>query len=327
MTNIWKPATQVESNRVLDLNRFNPAVWQYKLAGNKTFEDGASAYLQIFNSYGQILATWDGNVDGGTITFDESNAKADLIPRGSSWQLFADVDGQSRLVAQGIVTRTEAPFPDQPPKSSEFDGVRYLYSFGTPGLLRDPAWRILDGNPRVYDNSIRSLPNAVAAGSLLAGDFAVFDDVAMLYFAPLKTDAVRMSYNTVRSRFDSDGNGDLWAVICSSYDMKSWVGFHHSQVWGSNDTISIVTGSGPTSFATRASVATNTANNQYYTGEFNPLTNTYKLFKGSAEVVSWTDSTNAVKHGLGYRYVGFGFRSDFLQPGVQVSDWLIGDAP
>lgn len=322
---VWQPTVGVENNRVLSLSRGNPAGWKYKL------DKGApnDGYIEIRNSYGQLLATWQGEVDGQTILFEEEAASADAIPAGSSWQLFCDIDDVIRVLAQGIVVRPEAPFPDAPPKSSEFDGVRYQYSFGTPGRLTDPAWRILSGAPTVYDNSFRSLPNGVAAGSLFGGTLSLFGSAAMLWFAPLRTDAVRLTYNTVRNFENS--NGELWVVVCSDYDMSNWAGFYHKQVFGvggwDNDTLQIVTGSGPTTFTNRATVQGDTANNSYYTAEFNPLTNTYTLWKGTTQVLSWTDQTNVVDHGEGQRYVGFGFRAALLNSGVQVSDWLIGDAP
>lgn len=325
MSNVWKPTFPVESNRVLELNRSNPVGWQYKLAKGEP----SDAFLEIRNSYGQLLDTWAGEVDGQIVSFDQEPDATDTIPRGSSWQLFCEIDGVTRVMAQGLVVRHEAPFPDAPPQSSEYDGVRYQYAFGTPGLLRDPAWRILNGAPTVYDNSLRQLPNGVAAGSLLGGSLSVFGSAAMLWFAPLQTDAVRLTYNTIRN-FDNS-NGELWVVVCSSYDMSNWAGFYHKQVFGvgswDNDTIQIVTGSGPTTFTTRATFTGDTANNSYYTAEYNPLTNTFTLWRGTTEVLQWTDSTNVVNHGLGERYVGFGFRAAVLNSGVQVSDWLIGDAP
>lgn len=329
MSNIWVPSTPVESNRALELNRGNQATWKYTLASKKQFPDGTSAHLSLFNTYGQSVGTWEGEVDGGTITFDADASTADAIERGTAWQLFAEIDGTTRLLAQGTVIRTEAPFPDAPPKSSEYDGVRYQYSFGTPGLLRDPAWRIMFGAPRVYDNSARQLPNAVSAGSLIGGDLTIFGQAAMLWYAPLRTDAVRLTYNTIRNIDNS--NGEAWVVICSNYDMTNWAGFRHRQVFGigqwDSDTLEIVTGSGPTTFTTRATVSGDTANNTYYTAEYNPLTNTYTLWKGTTQVLQWTDSTNVVNHGQGERYVGFGFKGAVLNSGVQVSDWLIGDAP
>lgn len=329
MGNIFKPVLAVDNNRVIDLNRGNRAAWRYMLSGSQSFPAGATAQIVLANTYGQTVGTWDGVVSGGTITFDEPADVADGINRGASWQLFVTSSGLTRLVAQGTVIRTEAPYPDAPPQSSEYDGVRYQYSFGTPGFLYDPAWRILKGQPRVYDNSGRGLPNSVAAGSPSGGDFSLFGSCAMLYFAPLRTDAVRLTYNTIRS--GSNSNGELWVVVCSDYTMTNWAGFYHKQVFGVGqwdaDSLEIVTGSSPTTFTQRAAAFGDTANNSYYTAEYNPLTNTYTLWKGTTQVVQWTDATNVVNHGPGERYVGFGFKAAILNSGVQVSDWLIGDAP
>lgn len=329
MLNSWLPYQQVESNRVLELNRGNQATWSYQLGANRTFPAGTSAYLKLTNSYGQTVGTWEGSVSGGAITFDETSSTADGVPAGTAWQLFAEIDGTVRLLSQGTVIRSEAPHPDAPPQSSEYDGVRYQYQFATPGLLKDPAWRLLRGQPRVYDNSGRSLPNACAAGSLAGGDLSVFGKAAMLFYAPLRTDAVRLTYNTIRNNANS--NGTLYTVICSDYSMTNWVGFRHRQVFGvgswDNDSLSIIVGSGPTTYVVKATVAGDTSNNSYYTGEYNPLTNTYTLWKGTTQVLQWTDSTYIVNHGPGERHVGFGFEADVLNSGVQVSDWLIGDAP
>lgn len=322
---IWRPDVPVESNRVLQLNRSNPFGWTYSLPAGRTFPDSTTAWLTIKNSYGQTLGIWAGVVSGGDITFDEDVVVSDAIPAGSSWTLIANYGGvQERMLSQGIITRHEAPFPDAPPQSTSYDGVRFKYSFTIPGYVTDPAWRIMNGKPKVYDNSSRAMPNAVASGGVL------YDDSAMLYFAPLRTDSVTMTYNTIRSGANSDGH--LWTVICSNYDMTEWVGFRHKQVWGigswDDDQIDIVTGTSPTTFDIRASVDADTIDNQHYVASYNELTNTYRLFlEGATEpIVEWEDTTNIVTHGPGYRHVGFGFRSDFLEAGVQVSDWFIADS-
>jgi hypothetical protein len=330
----WLPHTAVENNKVLDLNRGNQATWIYSLE-NKTFPAGTTASLVITNSYSQTIATWVGSVSGGKITFDQPAADGDVIPRGSNWQLFATSSGVKRLLAQGVVIRNEAPYPDAPPVSSEYDGARYQYSFGTPGYLTDPAWRILQGQPTIYDNSSRTLPNACSAGSIVGGTLALYGTAAMLWYAPLRTDAVRLTYNTIRSGIYS--NGELISVICSNYDMTNWVGFRHRQVWGlgnggwlggwSQDDLSVVVGSGPYTYTVKASAPGDTENNSYYTAEYNPVSNKFTLWQGTTQKVQWTDQTNLVNHGLGERYVGFGFKGDVLEAGVQVSDWLIGDAP
>lgn len=326
---IWQPTQPVENNRTLALNRGNPATWGYTLGQGQQFPASTTANLTLTNSYGQTIGTWEGYTTEGAIIFDETSAVADAIPAGTAWQLYIDTDGISRLHAQGTVIRSEAPYPDAPPQSSEYDGVRYQYAFGTPGFLYDPAWRILVGQPRVYNNSARSLPNACASGSLTGGDFVLFGKSAMLYFAPLQTDAVRLTYNTIRNNANS--NGTLITIINSNYDATNWAGFRHRQVFGigtwNPDTIDIVVGSGPLTYVTKATFTGDTANNTYYTGEYNPLTNTYTIWRGTTQIKQWTDSTNIVNHGPGERYVGFAFEGDIINSGVQVSDWLIGDAP
>ncbi|WP_132855822.1 LtfC-like domain-containing protein, partial [Mycobacteroides abscessus] len=211
---IWTPSTRVLSNQPLELNRDNPLHYKYTLSGGKKFPSGTTAFLTIKNTYSQTLATFEGIVAGSTVTFLEAKAISNALPRGASWTLHIQTPelDEPRLELQGTVIRSEAPFPDAPPQSGEFDGVQYRYSFGTPGFVVDPAWRIMNGKPRVYDNAYRSLPNAVAAASITdgaGGGPTLFDDVAMLYYAPLKTDAIRLTYNTIRF-----GSGTAWIAIC-----------------------------------------------------------------------------------------------------------------
>ena len=331
---IWTPSTRVLSNQPLELNRDNPLHYSYTLSGGKKFPSGTTAFLTIKNTYSQTLGVFEGAVAGGTVTFLETKAIANALPRGASWTLHVqtpDLD-EARLELQGTVIRSEAPFPDAPPHSGEFDGVQYRYSFGTPGFVVDPAWRIMNGKPRVYDNSSRSLPNAVAAASITdgaGGGPTLFDDVAMLYFAPLKTDAIRLTYNTIRF-----GSGYGWVAICSNYDMTNFAAIRHRGVFLSglwdHDTVEVVTGSGPVTLQSRTTpVNHSTATNQNYTAEYNPLTNTYSLYLGTSltPIVSWTDTTQIVDHGEGERYFGLGFKSDLLTPGVEISDIIIADTP
>lgn len=327
---IWKPSNRVLSNQPLELNRDNPLHYEYTLPGGRQFPVGTTAALTLKNTYGQTLGEYTGTVVGGTVTFLESISIANALPRGTSWTLGikAPDDAEPHLELQGTVIRTEAPFPDAPAQSPEFEGVLYRYSFATPGFLVDPVWRVLNGNPRVYNNSGSSLPNAVAAGSLLGGDLTFYDDVAMLFYAPVKTDSIRFTYNTIRN-----GAGSCWVVICSNYDMTNYAAIRHRGVFLSgfwdHDTVDIVTGSGPVTIQSRTTpVNYTTTTNQNYTAAYNPLTDTYALYVGTSltPVVSWTDTTGVVNHGEGERYAGLAFKSDVLTPGIEISDWVIGDA-
>lgn len=322
----FQPGYKTRSHRTLVVSRGNAFDYTYRLPRTKRFPEYTNhAVLEFHNTYGQLLDVFFGSVSENEIRFLEDPSRTDLLERTTSWRLIVEIEGYPRVLEQGIVVRDEAPWPDMPPTSNRFDGVRYQYSFDTPGRLVDPSWHVLHGRPTVWDNSSRDLPNAVAAG----GGWA--EDVAIRWFAPLTSDPVRMTYNTIRPR--NNANGHMWVVICSNSDMSNWAGFHHKQVWGigswDDDEISVVTGSGPTTFTARESDEYDTETNQSYTAEFNPVSNTYSLYIGedTEPLISWTDSTHIVNHGPGERYVGLGFRSEGLDEGVQCSDWYIADTP
>lgn len=323
----FKPKYPVQSYLTIYMERSNPFEWSYSLGRGKKFPFGTNAYLTFQNTYTQVLAVWEADASTGDLLFFAEAADADAIPDGTAWKLTVDLnDGNSpRVFAQGNVIRVEAPFPDDPSQSNEFDNVQYGYSFGSPGLIVDPAWRILNGHPRVYDNSGASLPNAVAAGSLQGGDLAIFDDVAMLYYAPLNNDPVRLTYNVVRGQ--AVIGGEAWIVICSNYDMTNSAAIYHRQGIG-QDVSGIATGTGPVTYQVRKQIAHATTSLDNYTAEYNPSSNTFNLYMGNSTtpLVSWEDTTEVVNHGLGERYVGFAFKSAFLSPGIEVSDWIISDS-
>lgn len=323
----------VDQRMAIDLTLNNRAGWVYRLHGVGTkFRPGATAALKLYNNSGTLIDTWTATVgsDLRSITIDQAATSADAIPAGTSWRLYVYEPGayyvipQNRVVAQGIFTRTDPQYPD-------FSGVAleeaaYSYSFSTPGYLYDPMWRIMQGEPRIYDNSERNLPNGVAAGSRYGGDPVKYGTAAIMWYAPLSGDTVSLSYRTIRN-FDNS-NGEAWVVICSNYDMTSWAGFYHRQQFAyvgawDQDELEIVTGTGPLEFTTRQTTRGDTANNSYYTAQYNFSTNTYKLFQGAQQLLTWTDTNNIVKHGPGNRYVGFGFRGAKLNAGVQVADWNI----
>lgn len=335
---IWQPTVPVLSNRVLELNRGNTCVYVYTLPGIVSFPDGTTGTLSLYNQSGQSLGIWAGTVSGNTITFTQPASVANLVPAGTSWTLTALYPDSTNptMLAQGTVVRNEAPFPSLPPTSTT-QTVNYSYTFSTTGSLGDPAFNILSGVPVVYDNSSLSLPNACAAGSPEAA--ILNDDIteitsdgpwaqaAMLYYAPLGSDNVNLTYQAVQ------GNGVLggitYVVICSAYDMSTCAAFWHQQ-WASGFTneVGIAVGSGPTTFTTKATADYTTTSLDTFTASYNAASNTYALYVGTnpTPLVTWVDGANAVPHGPGFRYVGFSFQSAFLAPGVEIANWYISDA-
>lgn len=342
---ILKPLYPIKNNRVIDLQRGNECFLTYARGDGRSWNEGTVGVLDFRDSAGQTLDVWDGVWDAATglLVFSATTAQTNAIPAGTSWVLYVspsagapdtDVGGISdmsstqtaHIVQQGTVIRSEAPQPDNPINVPAFDGVQYTYSFSQNGDLVDPAWRVMAGQPHVYDNSSVSLPDGLGAGSLVGGDPTVFDDMAVLWWAPLNGDSVRLTYNTIRMGFG--GTCELWVVLCSNYDMTNSAAIYHKQVPSSNDTIGVATGSGPTTYATRRSVSSATLANQTFTAEYNQVSNTFAVYQGtdlSNPIVSWADSTELVDHGPGDRYLGFAMKAGLLFPGVEVSDWLATD--
>lgn len=309
-----QPRYRVKSNQVLELTRGNP--FEYTYSENQALPFGTSGFLTFSNVYGQTLHTWDADADGGVLPFYGDSP--DDIPTGSSWTLSVDYnDGNApRIREQGTVVRAEAPFPNAPAGSDIFAGVQYNYSFGTPGYILDPAWRILAGRPQSYDNSGDSHPNAVAVGASLGG---TYDDASLFYYAPLKTDAVRFTYTIVPSH-----NGDAYIVICSNYDATNFACIHHH---AGTDYIAIAMGTGPTTITDQTSHVSHSVAYETFTAEYNPSSNTFSVYVGASTtpLVSWNDGSNIVHHGNGDRYVGLVLKSAGANPGVEVANWRAGD--
>lgn len=296
---------------VIDLATGNTPSYILDLDANEKtlFPDGSSAIVEFRNTYNQVVGKWDSSVLDGRVVFGADSDNS--IPRGSSWTLtIEDKFGDKKQPLWGTVTRSEPLYPDAPPSSDEFDASLYRYAFDIPGRVVDPQWLIRNGRPTVWTLS-GGRPNAVGAGTGWA-------DVAMLWYAPLKSDSVRLTYNVVKNQF-----GSSWLVICSNYSMTNWVGVRHREISGGGDTLAIVTGTGPVNYDIRASITRTTQDLENFTAEYNPVSNTCSVYLGADKdpLVSWEDSTMVVDHGEGERYLGMGFKSSG-SPGVMISDWL-----
>ena len=75
----------------------------------------------------------------------------------------------------------------------------------------------------------------------------------------------------------------------------------------------------------RAHSTTTTATSGTWRFEYDPLDNTYRGFRNNIQMLAWTDTSNVVQHGEGYRYVGFGIDHQGFNDGGIVDNWKAWD--
>lgn len=306
---IWKPELP-RRMVVMNLAEGDQPTYTYKLSLNerKVFLDGAAATLSFMNSFKQSVGVWEGHVQDGVVSFPDVTA-ADLtnLVRGVTFTLgIADLNGKVREPLWGHVVRNEPRYPDNPDNNTEFVAAKYDWDFGgVAGAVSDPSWRIMNGAPTVWVN-----PNGVygvACGIL-------FDDAAMLWYAPFKGDSIQVNYTTI-----SSGAGKSGVAICSNYDMTNYLCITH-EAGISNNILHIEVGNSPVTTTSVAQVNHATATGENFTVVYNNVTQTVSVYLGTnlqTPLLSWTDDTGKVDHGPGNRYFGLNWRASLLATGPQ----------
>ena len=300
---------------MLTLSRRSTATYQYALDGLKTFPALSTATIKFYNTYGQEVNSWPGVIDGGKVNFEVPPAVQETIPADSSFEVVVNYGGSTpRLMLWGNVVRDEARYPNEPQNSDLYQALQYGYQFLSPGRVSDPAWRILNGSPTVWDNSIRNKANGVACGIL-------FDDGAMMWYAPMAGDSIKINYTLMGA-----GAGKCTMGFCSNYDGSNWIGITH-EAGISNNRLHIEVGRGPVTMTTIKSISHTLTDGQNYTASYNEFTNTVSVYKGTdlTPLIEWTDDGGLVDHGLGERYFMFNWRAALLSPGPQLVKYKIID--
>lgn len=312
---IWKPEIPVKSFMPLELNRGNPVRYIYQLPGNQAFPVDAVVVLTLSDSAGVVLDAWTATVTGGKALFSETIATGASIPVGSEWAITATMGAaEPQLLMQGNVIRVEPPviLASIDPNAQ----LSFPYTFGTPGLLIDPVWNVLAGNPQVYDNSGASLPNAIASGG------TGFPDVTMIHNVTLNSDAPRLAYEIVPS-----GDGDVWIVMASSADASTCSTIHHSKSGGTH-TIGVeyfAGSSGDHPLVTRA-VA-----HESFVGGYDPISRSFFLYLStdlSTPLFTLSDAvggSTGMPHDDAHRYFGLMIHSAGSAPGIEVAGLTVSD--
>jgi hypothetical protein len=276
--------------------------------------DGTSAQIVITDAAGATLATFDGDVEGNTITFTEFATDTDLIPHGSNYDFsiaYPDT-GEDSPIEYGLVIRKEPRFTLLAPDDSS-DPLKFEMDFSFATIL-GPKWVVKAGQPVIVGNQ-PALPNAASANWLF------FQSAAMLYYAPVNGDDI-----TINVKLLNPGAGKTTIVCCSDYSMDSYLGVQFESGL-SNNFVHMVTGSGPLSMTSYSSVSNTVLNNDTYQIKFNSLSNTLQVFKNGSNgaLATLTDSVGVVPHGLGQRYFGASWQGSLISGGVEIVSIIAAD--
>lgn len=287
----------------------------------------AEARIVFYNTAGSVLATVAGIVTAEAISFTAAAAVIDAVPAGAKFEVILDLaDTNSVQIRYGEVMRREAQFLTAPAATSQFAALRYADSFPTLGL--SSSWVTLAGSPKVWDNSGYSLPNAVGGPNIVGlVNTSNSSQAALRWFAPLNGDTVKVNFNLLgRQANPSFSASRARVIICSDIRMTSYLGVQFEE---NTHTVRWILGQSPLAVSYPGGTTANTVSTSpdNYTLTYSLADNTARLYKGSSTspLTSFTDSSHAVPHGMGYRYAGLAFESGDNTDGLQVSYWSAKD--
>lgn len=308
---IWKPQPGEPPYLMPDIGQFWPS---------------GTARIDFTDTSGALIATLTGTVAASAITFVGQPADLDKVPAGANFEITLTTAEGPYKIRYGKVIRKEATFSAAPP-TGVVEALSFGDSFQRSALGR--KWTSLYGSTVIHDNSLLSLPNGVST------DIALFTTSAIRYWQPFNTDSIRLNVNVVNPLNLQAGKTGF--IICADQSFTSGLamiletGVANNYIRMATVTRSGTSGStalGPISVVYQGSAVSNTTGNgDNYTVSYNNSTKVLAVYKGSSlsPVASWTDSTNSVPHGPGYRYVGFSFAASLLTQGIQVTSWAAQD--
>lgn len=276
---------------------------------------GSDAYTVFSDTSGGEIARIDADaVTADAITFLADPADVDVIPHGANFETFLDTDDGPVKIRYGKVTRREVEYPDAPAVQQASIALNYTDTFPTLGLRTN--WKAVAGRTKVYDNTGASLPFGVSANAELFSAQS-----AIRWDAPLNTDTIKSHVVLL-----NQGAGRCQVIICA--DQRFTTGLAAEFDSSINKIhLGIVTGPTTMTYQTSALSHTVTDLNDYYI-TYDLMSKVLAVYQGTSltPLQTWTDSSDVVPHGPGYRYAGFAFDTGFLfSPGVEVAGWQAKD--
>lgn len=290
--------------------------------GYSSWPADATVYTVFYASDSGEIATIYGDVTPAQITFDSPPEEVDIVPAGAQYETFLiDDEGKTKQIRYGQVIRRQASFFHTPARDTGNRALQFRDDFYNRTGRVGPKWFVTNGRPTIFDHS-GDTPNGVGP------NFTFFSTAAMRFYAPLNTDSVIVSFNLLHN-----GAGDTAIILGSDAAMKSYlyVQFHDPGIFESGvDKIRMGVGHGPIDPMVQKTPEVNhtVPDNANYKLRYDNDTKRLSLLTSDmlTEIIGWTDDTEEMPHGPGYRYFGANFQASIFDSGHQLTSISAQDA-
>jgi hypothetical protein len=304
----------------LNLSKNETFVQTIPLKSGQTYPANTTAQIVIRDDAEIALATWNGTVSDGKASFSQTDVAAlNAIPHGAKYDLLLNyASGSVVKFAYGRVVRNENRYPLTASQVTTNYALQFADNFtrtyvGKFWVPRNSSVGIgIHDNTSIFSNAPRTMgPN-----------YALFNSAGCLWYAPLNSDSCTITASMVNL-----GAGKCTLVVCSDYSMSSWLGLQF-ETGISNNRLWVVKGSSPTEFTTLSTAVNNTlTTGDVYVVKYNNVSQTISCYKNGSlsPIISWTDTTDQIPNGAGYRYTGLVWNTSLFAPGAEPSAWSAQD--
>jgi hypothetical protein len=287
--------------------------------------DGTTTRQEFRDSAGALITEITGTVDGYYVDFSVPYSDVEHVPNGAGFYTYVQIPEDDpvdeHMIRYGTVFRRQLFFPDSPAIAVANIPRRYEDDFQRPAGPVGGRWVVLVGRPVIYDNtewfSGDDHPNTVG------NNFAFFTRYFMRYYQAFTSDTITLSISLT-----DKGAGSLVVAVSCASDGSS---YQYVRFDGLLNEVELGIGSGP-----NVGLLANDLDPQTepislevpgdsglgtYKVRYDDATGKLGLYNDDYSVTytEWTDSSNLVPHGKGYRYFGIGGQSAVLLQGVQAA--------